>query len=102
MRLFFLNDYQRSYPFGKLLGQVLHTIQNKKDEKTGQGIPTGGLELQFDHYLKGKPGKRKLMRSPRNSFEMGEVISLPENGADIYLTINHNLQEIVEDELEEK
>ncbi len=97
--LFFLNDYQRSYPFGKLLGQVLHTIQNKKDEKTGQGIPTGGLEAQFDHYLKGKPGKRRLMRSPRNSFEMGEIISQPENGTDIYLTINHNLQEIAEDEL---
>jgi len=97
--LFFLSDYQRSYPFGKLLGQVLHTIQNKKDEKTGQGIPTGGLELQFDRYLRGKTGKRRLMRSPRNSFEMGEIISFPENGADIYLTINHNLQEIAEDEL---
>lgn len=97
--LFFLTDYQRSYPFGKLLGQVLHTIQNKKDEKTGQGIPTGGLEAQFDQYLKGKPGKRRLMRSPRNSFEMGEVISLPENGADVYLTINHNLQEIAEEEI---
>ncbi len=97
--LFFVSDYQRSYPFGKLLGQVLHTIQNKKDEITGQGIPTGGLESQFDHYLKGKSGKRRLMRSPRNSFEMGEVIAQPENGADIYLTINHNLQEIAEDEL---
>jgi cell division protein FtsI (penicillin-binding protein 3) len=97
--LFFLSDYQRSYPFGKLLGQVLHTIQNKKDEKTGQGIPTGGLEAQFDSFLKGTPGKRRLMRSPRNSFEMGEVISMPENGADVYLTINHNLQEIAEDEL---
>src|SRR5690606_13153598 len=71
----------------------------KKDENTGQGIPTGGLEAQFDHYLKGKMGKRRLMRSPRNSFEMGEIISQPENGSDIYLTINHNLQEIAEDEL---
>lgn len=97
--LFFLSDYQRSYPFGKLLGQVLHTIQNKKDEKTGQGIPTGGLEAQFDSFLKGRPGKRRLMRSPRNSFETGEIISLPQNGADIYLTINHNLQEIAESEI---
>ncbi len=31
--LFFIKDYQRSYPFGKLLGQVLHTIQNRKEEK---------------------------------------------------------------------
>ncbi|HRD55842.1 MAG TPA: penicillin-binding protein 2 [Parachlamydiaceae bacterium] len=97
--LFFLNDYQRSYPFGKLLGQVLHTVQKRKDEKSGQSIPTGGLEAQFDSYLRGKPGKRRLMRSPRNSFETGEVISLPENGADVYLTINHNLQEIAESEI---
>ncbi|WP_230379610.1 hypothetical protein, partial [Microbacterium sp. ZXX196] len=25
--LFFIADYKRSYPFGSLLGQVLHTIQ---------------------------------------------------------------------------
>lgn len=98
--LFFINDYQRSYPFGKLLGQVLHTIQETKDEKTSQAIPTGGLELYFNSYLKGKQGKRRLMRSPRNSFETGEVISNPENGADIYLTINHCLQAIAEEGLE--
>lgn len=97
--IFFVKDYQRSYPFGKLLGQVLHTIQNVKDEKTKQALPTGGLELYFNKYLKGKLGKRKLMRSPRNAFEMGEVIEEPQNGADIYLTINHVLQAITEEEL---
>lgn len=99
--LFFIKDYQRSYPFGKLLGQVLHTIQNHKDETTHQALPTGGLELYFNSYLTGKQGKRRLMRSPRNSFETGEVITYPEHGADIYLTINHYLQAIVEEELEE-
>jgi len=98
--LFFANDYQRSYPFGSLLGQVLHTIQLQKDEVTRQAIPTGGLELAFNSYLKGKQGKRRLMRSPRNSFETGEVLASPENGADIYLTINHCLQAIAEEELE--
>lgn len=97
--LFFVSDYQRSYPFGKLLGQVLHTIQKQKDEKTKQAIPTGGLELYFNEYLKGKEGKRCLMRSPRHSFEMGKVIENPENGADIYLTINHCLQAIAEEEI---
>ncbi len=43
--LYFLNDYQRSYPYGKLLGQVLHTVQGQKDEVTHQALPTGGLEL---------------------------------------------------------
>jgi cell division protein FtsI (penicillin-binding protein 3) len=98
--LYFAADYQRSYPFGKLLGQVLHTVQHTRDEKTLQSIPTGGLELQFHRFLKGKGGKRRLMRSPRNALEMGEVIVKPENGADIHLTIHHALQAIAEEELE--
>lgn len=98
--LFFIKDYQRSYPFGKLLGQVLHTIQGQKDEATQRAQPTGGLELYFNAYLEGKQGKRRLMRSPRNSFETGEVITYPEHGADIYLTINHCLQAIAEEEVE--
>jgi cell division protein FtsI (penicillin-binding protein 3) len=99
--LFFMQDYQRSYPYGKLLGQVLHTIQSNKDEKTTQAIPTGGLELCLNRFLKGKQGRRLLLRSPRNSFETGgEVISDSENGADIHLTINHCLQAIAEEEVE--
>lgn len=96
--LFFVTDYQRSYPFGHLLGQVIHTIRGCKDQN--QVMPTGGAELYFDAYLKGTPGKRRLMRSPRNSFEMGEVIETPVRGADVYLTIDHHLQAIVEQELE--
>lgn len=92
-------DYQRSYPFGKLLGPVLHTVQGRRDEVTGQAIPTGGLELQFNKYLQGHQGCRRMMRSPRNSFEIGEVIQSPENGADVYLTVNHVLQAITEEEL---
>lgn len=98
--LFFTSDYQRSYPFGKLLGQVLHTVQDVKNEKTDQAIPTGGLELYLDSYLKGKGGKRTFARSPKNTLETDEIISLPEPGADVYLTVNHILQAIVEEELE--
>ena len=97
--LYFVPDYQRSYPFGKLLGQVLHTVQSQKDEATQQALPTGGLELYFNAFLTGKEGKRLLMRSPRNEFERGEILAPPENGADIHLTINHCLQAIVEEEL---
>ena len=98
--LFFVSDYQRSYPFGHSLGQVLHTIQGVKEEITHQALPTGGLELYYNQYLKGNEGKRRLMRSPRNSLETGEIITSPQNGADIYLTINHHLQSIAEDEIE--
>ncbi len=98
--LFFGGDYERSYPCGHLLGQVLQTVQKGRNETTGQAIPTGGLELTFDRYLKGKQGQRRIMRSPRNAFEIGDVIEPPENGADVYLTINHVLQAIAEEELE--
>lgn len=98
--LFFVSDYLRSYPYGKLLGQVLHTVQLNKDETTQEAHPTGGLELYFNKFLQGKLGKRRLMRSPRNALEIGDVIVKPQDGADIYLTINHVLQAICEEELE--
>ena len=98
--IYFVSDYQRSYPFGKLLGQVLHTVQNQKEEETMQALPTGGLELSLNDHLKGKLGKRLMMRSPRHSFETGKMIEPPENGADVYLTINHVLQAIAEEEVE--
>lgn len=98
--LYFVTDNRRSYPYGKLLGQVLHTIRELKDETTHEGLPTGGLEAYFNEHLKGKLGKRKLLRSPLNHLEIDKVIEDPIDGADVYLTINHCIQAIVEEELE--
>lgn len=97
--LFFVQDYQRSYPFGKLLGQVLHTVREEKEVNTRQSIPTGGLELIFDKVLQGKEGKRQILRSPRHPLETGKILTDPEDGADVYLTINHYLQAIAEEEI---
>lgn len=98
--LFFVTDYQRSYPYNKMLGQVLHTIRDFKDETTNEGVPTGGLEAYFNEALKGKEGKRIMLRSPLNSLEIDKVIEKPVDGADIHLTINHCIQAIAEEELE--
>ncbi len=97
--LYFVQDYQRSYPFGKLLGQVLHTVREEKEVETQQSIPTGGLEFIFDRVLQGKQGKRLILRSPRHPMETGKIISYPEDGADVHLTINHYLQAIAEEEI---
>lgn len=91
--LYFLQDYKRSYPFGKMLGQVLHTVREEG------GVPTGGLEMVFNKHLTGKPGKRVMTRSPRHPLDIGKILTPPENGADVYLTINHYLQAIAEEEL---
>jgi len=97
--LFFVQDWQRSYPYGKLLGQVLHTVRDDRDPKTKRGIPTGGLETVFDKILSGKNGKRRILRSPRHPLDVGTLIEAPEHGADIYLTIDHTLQAIAEEEI---
>ncbi len=97
--IFFQKDYQRSYPFKTLLGQILQTVQEEKDPLTMQAIPIGGLELSFNKYLKGKTGKRQILRSPLNPIDGGKIIDPPVDGADIYLTINHYLQAIAEAEL---
>lgn len=97
--LYFTSDFKRSYPFGSMLGTVLHTVQEEKDPQTQQSLPTGGLELAYNSFLEGKPGKRLMVRSSRRPLDMGKILEMPENGADVYLTINHYLQAITESEL---
>ncbi len=97
--LYFVKDYQRSYPFGKMLGQVLHTVRGEKEEKTHQAIPTGGLEVVFHKYLKGEEGSKVILRSPRYEIDSDFVETPPKDGSDVYLTINHILQAITEEEL---
>lgn len=97
--LYFVKDYQRSYPFGKMLGQVLHTVRGEKEEKTHQAIPTGGLEVVFHKYLKGEEGSKVILRSPRYEIDSDFVEKPPKDGSDVYLTINHILQAIAEEEL---
>ncbi|MDN3505063.1 MAG: penicillin-binding protein 2 [Rhabdochlamydiaceae bacterium] len=98
--LFFIKDYKRVYPFGKLLGQALHTVRDRRDEITLRAIPTGGLESVFDDYLSGNKGKRVVLRSGRNQIETKKVIQQANDGCDVYLTINHYLQAICEEELQ--
>ncbi|MBN1915069.1 MAG: penicillin-binding protein 2 [Parachlamydiales bacterium] len=97
--LYFIHDYHRSYPFGTMLGQVLHTVRDEVDPHNKQHIPTGGLEQSFDHFLRGKEGKKMVVHSPRHPLGIGEIIENSHNGADVYLTINHYLQAIAEEEL---
>ena len=97
--LYFMEDYRRFYPYGKLLGTVLHTVRDERDPQTNRLFPTGGLELYFDALLTGKSGKRLQLRSPKHSLEQGIILSKPEDGADIYLTIEPFIQAIAEEEI---
>jgi len=98
--LYFVQDYKRSYPYGKLLGQVLQTIREDKDAYTHQAIPTGGLEYYFNTWLQGKEGKRRMLRSPKFPLDRGDILEFPQNGHDIYLTIHPYIQAISEEEIQ--
>lgn len=98
--LYFEEDYKRAYPYGKLLGPVLHTVRDERDPLEKKALPTGGLELAFNEVLQGKAGKRLLLRSPGKAMEGGLLLNLPNDGADIYLTINATIQAIAEEEIE--
>jgi cell division protein FtsI (penicillin-binding protein 3) len=99
--LFFIQDYKRSYPFGKLLGQILHTVRSQRDVNSKECTPTGGLEHSLNRFLKGEDGRRVILRSPRQPLDMGKVTKEPMHGADVYLTIDHHLQAIAEEEIKQ-
>lgn len=92
--LYFETDSTRIYPNGEILGHVLGFTQE------GKGIQ--GIEMTMNSQLQGKDGYRYTERD-----RTGKEILLyrgnekePENGKNIHLTIDMNLQTIVEEEIE--
>lgn len=97
--VYFLKDYQRSYPFGAMLGQVIHAVRQERDVGCQKAIPTGGIELVMDKYLQGEIGQTVLMRSPKYNLDSDRMSKPAAPGNDVELTINHCLQAITEEEL---
>jgi len=87
----------RSYPNGEMLCHVLGFV-----DASGHGID--GIEKSLDEELAGQDGFRWIEHDRKGL----EVVTyrgqeqLPEQGADVRLTIDMGLQAIVEDELEKK
>ncbi|MCL5266839.1 MAG: penicillin-binding transpeptidase domain-containing protein [Bacteroidetes bacterium] len=89
-----LKDQQRLYPYGSAAGQVLGFIN-----VDGKGA--SGVELEFDSLLAGKNGYEIMQvdgigrKTP--SIDYPKVNPTP--GSNIQLTIDMNIQQIVEQEL---
>lgn len=96
--LFLVPGWCRRHPCGSLLGQLMHTVRYDPGA-TALALPTGGAELAFDPLLRGRHGRKRLMRSPHHTFETGEPLAPARDGADIHLTIDPYIQAIVEEEL---
>ncbi|AGK97735.1 stage V sporulation protein D [Clostridium pasteurianum] len=89
-------DTKRYYVNNNFLAQVLgHTNSD------GKGLT--GVELEYDNYLSGTPGKR-IAEIGRNSSNLPYTISdytKPVNGKDVVLTIDENIQEFAEKNAEQ-
>ncbi|MDE2009814.1 MAG: penicillin-binding protein [Candidatus Omnitrophica bacterium] len=91
----FIKESQRYYPNQELAAHVIGFtgIDNK-------GL--AGLELDYDKYLEGKPGRAIILRDARSRelmFDKGYVP--PQDGLNIVLTIDETIQFIAERALDE-
>lgn len=92
--LLFFPTWKRAYPHGNLAIEVLGLV-----DIDGNGI--SGLELVFDEILRGKPKVWRIVRAADGSpYEIvEEEPGAP--GKDLRLTLDHRLQWLCEEELEE-
>lgn len=79
------------------LGEVNETLAKKnKYYQAGELIGKDGIEKQYEKHLRGRKGKKHLQRNNLNkvtgSFLNGKLDTLPENGKDLTLTLDIDLQ----------
>lgn len=84
-------DVKRYYPYDSLASNVIGFCGNNN-----QGLD--GIELSYDDMLKGTSGKLTTARNVTQDAipDKNEQYIAPENGSNIYLTIDSNIQTIVE------
>ena len=96
----FIQDTKRYYPNGDFLSYTLGYV--KKNE-TGKLEGEMGLEFLLDGVLKGKDGYTSYQKD-LNGYKIPgtkEITILEENGHDVYLTIDTNIQYFIEQAMRE-
>lgn len=91
-----VSDTKRYYPYDNLASHVIGFTGSDN-----QGLT--GIELQYDSYLKGSAGRLVTAKDAAGSempFDYEKLID-PEDGLDVVLTIDENIQRIVEKYLEQ-
>ena len=92
--VYLLKESKRYYPSGELLAHTLGFVGIDN-----QGL--SGLELMYDEYLTGSYGAIKYFSDAKgNKLELSEIYEQPQDGIDIYLTIDYNIQIALERELD--
>ena len=91
--VYLVKESKRYYPYNNLMSHILGFVGIDN-----QGL--SGLELQYDTYLTGSSGAIQYFSDAKgNRLERSEVYVEPEDGMDVYLTINYEIQSSIEREL---
>ena len=92
--VYLVKESQRYYPFDTYMSHTLGYVGIDN-----QGL--SGLELIYDNYLTGKDGAIKYFSDAKgNKLKLSEVYEKPQNGMNLTLTINKEIQESIERELD--
>ena len=92
--VYLVKEAKRNYPYDTLLS---HTIGFVGIDNQG----LSGLELIYDDYLTGSDGSIKYFSDAKgNSLSMSQIYEQPTSGVNMTLTINYELQEALERELD--
>lgn len=105
---FFIKEtYERFYPFGLTLKNIFGSVNKISKENKSYYLENGysiwdsvgisGLEKEYEEYLKGVKAKYKV-----NADNTLSLISPPKNGSDLYLSIDINLVNKVNDIIKEE
>jgi penicillin-binding protein 2 len=103
---------QRRYPSNGMLAHVLGYVQEISPEqleeprykdkhyKPGDIIGQNGLEAVYDDYLRGREGYRKVIVDSRGHIQKEIEVVPPEPGQDLVTTIDLDLQQAAEEQLQ--
>lgn len=92
--VYLVKEAKRYYPYGEMLSHVLGYVGIDN-----QGL--SGLELEYDKYLTGEAGAIKYFSDAKgNQLNLSDVYVRPQNGMNLQLTIDYNIQMSVERELD--
>ena len=92
--VYLVKESKRNYPFGYMLSHTLGFVGIDN-----QGL--NGLELMYNDYLTGSYGAIKYYSDAKGTrLNLSEVYEQPQDGINMTLTINYNLQASLERELD--
>ena len=92
--VYLVKESQRYYPNDTYMAHTLGYVGIDN-----QGL--SGLELMYDKYLTGKDGAIKYFSDAKgNKLKLSEVYEKPQNGMNLTLTINKDIQASIERELD--